>query len=73
LLSKQNVNGSNRSPLWQFLLASPAGGSGKDIDWNFGKVLVDRKGVVRLRVDPGTLPDAPAVTKVIEELLAESA
>ena len=32
LLEKQDVNGANRSDLYQFLV-----GGGPDIDWNFGK------------------------------------
>jgi hydroperoxy fatty acid reductase len=41
LLAKQDVNGKNRSPLYQALISD-----GPDIKWNFEKILVDSKGNV---------------------------
>ncbi len=64
LLEKQDVNGANRSPLYQFLV-----GEGEDISWNFGKFVVDRKGKVVARLDPKTAPDAPELKAAIEKAL----
>lgn len=64
LLEKQDVNGANRSPLYQFLV-----GDGEDIGWNFGKFVVDRKGEVVARFEPTVAPDAPEVKAAIEKAL----
>ena len=68
LLEKQDVNGSGRSPLFQFLIQSDAGGD-EDINWNFEKFLVDREGKVRHRFAPTVKPDDPKVIAAIEALL----
>jgi glutathione peroxidase len=68
LLEKADVNGSDRSPLYRFLVDSPAGG-GERISWNFEKFLVGRDGAVRARFPPKTLPDDPAVLAAIEAAL----
>ncbi len=68
LLEKQDVNGSERSPLYQFLIQSEVGG-GADIGWNFEKFLVDREGNVRNRFEPTVKPEDPAVSAAIEALL----
>jgi len=64
LLEKQDVNGPNRSPLYQFLV-----GQGSDIQWNFGKFLVGRDGQVVARFEPQTPPDDPALKQAIETAL----
>lgn len=64
LLEKQDVNGSNRSPLYQFLV-----GQGPDIQWNFGKFLVGRDGQVVARFEPQTAPDDLALQQAIEAAL----
>ncbi|MCO4744863.1 MAG: glutathione peroxidase [Proteobacteria bacterium] len=69
LLEKQEVNGAGRSPLYQFLIGSEAGG-GDNIAWNFEKFLVGRDGTVLARFAPKTLPDAPKVIAAIEAALA---
>lgn len=68
LLEKQDVNGAQRSPLYQFLIGSDAG-QGSDISWNFEKFLVGRDGKVLARFSPRTLPDAAEVTQAIEAAL----
>jgi glutathione peroxidase len=68
LLAKQDVNGAGRSPLYQWLIASPAGG-GSDIGWNFEKFLVGRDGAVLKRFSPKVKPDAPEVLAAIEAAL----
>ena len=68
LLEKQEVNGANRSPLYQFLIGSDAG-QGEDISWNFEKFLVGRDGSVVARFSPRTKPDADEVIAAIEAAL----
>ncbi|NJL00502.1 MAG: glutathione peroxidase [Spirulinaceae cyanobacterium SM2_1_0] len=65
LLEKQDVNGPNRSPLYQFLV-----GNGEDIAWNFGKFVVGRDGEVVERFEPQTPPDDPKLKATIEKALA---
>ncbi|PZD75390.1 Hydroperoxy fatty acid reductase gpx2 [Acaryochloris thomasi RCC1774] len=64
LLEKQDVNGANRSPLYQFLV-----GDGPDIGWNFGKFLIDRSGAVAERFEPQTAPDDADLRAAIEKAL----
>lgn len=64
LLEKQDVNGANRSPLYQFLV-----GDGPDIAWNFGKFVVGRDGNVVARFEPQTPPDDPELKAAIEQAL----
>lgn len=64
LLEKQDVNGANRSPLYQFLV-----GDGQDIAWNFGKFLVGRDGEVIKRFEPQTAPNDPELKAAIEAAL----
>jgi len=68
LLAKQDVNGSGRSPLYQWLVGSKAGG-GSDISWNFEKFLVGRDGAVLARFSPRVTPDSPDVVRAIEAAL----
>lgn len=64
LLEKQDVNGPNRSSLYQFLV-----GEGPDIGWNFGKFLVGRDGEVIARFEPQTAPNDAALKAAIEAAL----
>jgi glutathione peroxidase len=68
LLEKQDVNGAQRSPLYQWLVGSGVGGGG-DIGWNFEKFLVGRDGRVLQRFSPRVKPDAPEVLAAIEAAL----
>ncbi|MGK7956222.1 MAG: glutathione peroxidase [Crocosphaera sp.] len=64
LLEKQDVNGPNRSPLYQFLVKE-----GEDISWNFGKFLIGRDGEVVERFEPATTPDDAQLQAAIEKAL----
>lgn len=64
LLEKQDVNGSARSPLYQFLVKD-----GPDIEWNFGKFLVGRDGEVIKRFEPQTAPDDASLRAEIDKAL----
>ena len=70
LLEKQEVNGRGRSPLYQYLIYSPAGG-GTDIGWNFEKFVVGKDGTVRARFPSKVTPDAPELRAAIEAALSE--
>ena len=64
LLEKQDVNGPNRSPLYQFLV-----NDGGDIAWNFGKFVVGRDGEVVERFEPTVAPDDAGLIAAIEKAL----
>jgi glutathione peroxidase-family protein len=64
LLEKQDVNGTERSALYQFLV-----GEGPDIKWNFGKILVGRAGTVLRRFEPTVTPeDSRLRTSILDAL-----
>jgi glutathione peroxidase len=69
LLSKQEVNGEGRSPLYQWLVGSEVGG-GEDIRWNFEKFLVSPRGEVIGRFPSQVPPDDPQLIGAIEAALA---
>lgn len=59
LFAKINVNGSDTSPLYQYLKSAAPGLLGSEaIKWNFTKFLVDRKGKVLDRYAPNTTPES---------------
>jgi glutathione peroxidase len=68
LLSKQKVNGPNRSELYTHLVSSEAGG-GKDVRWNFEKFLVGRDGSVLARFGSDTAADAASLTTAVAAAL----
>ncbi len=68
ILEKQDVNGGARSPLYQALVQSGVGG-GTDVQWNFEKFMVDRKGEVIGRWDSRTLPTDAVVVETLRRAL----
>ena len=64
LLEKQDVNGANRSPLYQQLIKD-----GADIRWNFEKILVNTAGEVVQRFPSSTDPLSTELTQAIDNLL----
>jgi glutathione peroxidase len=64
MLTKQDVNGADRSPLYQRLV-----GEGPDIQWNFEKFVLGRDGEVRERFSPTVVPDDPALISAIDAAL----
>lgn len=59
LFAKINVNGSDASPLFQYLKSAAKGMLGSEaIKWNFTKFLVDRHGTVVGRYAPTTTPES---------------
>ncbi len=59
LFAKIDVNGSDASPLFQYLKSAAKGVLGSEaIKWNFTKFLVDRHGAVVGRYAPATTPES---------------
>jgi glutathione peroxidase len=72
LLSKLDVNGENRHPLYTELTkATDDSGEAGDIQWNFEKFLLAPGGRVAKRFRPRTVPDDPEVIAAIEEVLPQ--
>jgi glutathione peroxidase len=72
LSSKIIVNGVDRHPVYQYLLAGDPGNSG-DITWNFEKFLVARNGNVLKRYPPQTSPQDKQLLQDIAEALSSDA
>lgn len=70
MFSKISVKGQDQDPLFKLLTdkATNPGFSG-DIEWNFAKFLVNRKGEVVARFQAGHKPTEPDVAKAIEREL----
>ena len=64
LLEKQDVNGKNRSPLYQALI-----GDGPSIKWNFEKILVDSQGNVVGRYPSSVKPQDENLKADIKKVL----
>lgn len=72
LFAKVSVKGDDKCLLYQFLTdKSKTGQFGGDIRWNFQKFLIDRKGQVVARFEPGDDPMSDKVIKAIEAALKE--
>lgn len=69
VFDKIKVNGSDQSPLYQFLKEQKKGMLTEDIKWNFTKFLVDREGQVIKRYAPSTPPEK--IGKEVAELMKE--
>lgn len=71
LFSKIVVKGSGIHPLYAFLTDPEAHPQvGGPIRWNFTKFLVDRKGNVVARFEPGDAPKSDKVVDAVEKALA---
>ena len=68
LLEKQDVNGKNRSELYQSLIDSPVG-DGKNVKWNFEKFLVDKNGTVVARFPSRVSPESAELNTAIQKVL----
>ena len=67
LMQKISVQGREAAPLYQFLTSR----SGREIQWNFTKILVDRDGKVIGRFEPNVDPESPELVNAIERALRE--
>jgi glutathione peroxidase len=68
MFAKIVVKGSGIHPLYRFLTTES--GFDGEIEWNFGKFLVDRDGTVVARFSPEEAPESKTVTSAIEKVLA---
>lgn len=69
LFDKIDVNGENRSPLYELLAGEASPFPGK-IKWNFSKFLIGRDGTILKRFEPKVAPDSPELIAAIEASLA---
>lgn len=70
MLSKTDVNGADRHPLYRELVQTPdADGAAGDVQWNFEKFLVDPAGTVVGRFRPRTEPEDAAILGALEAVL----
>ena len=67
LMAKVSVKGDDISPLYRHLTSQ----TGRDIQWNFTKILVDKQGKVLQRFEPNVDPEAPELVAAIERTLRE--
>jgi glutathione peroxidase len=73
LFAKIVVKGNGIHPLYQFLTSPETDpGHAGAIGWNFAKFLVNRKGEVIARFEPGDEPESEKVTGAIEAALAQA-
>lgn len=73
VFSKIVVKGDGIHPLYKTLTSKETNEKfAGDIPWNFAKFLVNRKGEVIARFEPGDKPEGPKVTEAIEKALAEA-
>jgi len=70
MFSKITVKGDGKHPLYQKLTGLPAP-IGGEVQWNFQKYLVNRRGEVVAKFDPRTKPDDPALVAQLGTLLAQ--
>ena len=71
MMSKVSVKGDDQHPLYKYLTAKETGGEfAGDVEWNFGKFLVDRNGNVMARFHPKTKPQDEKVVGAVEKALA---
>jgi glutathione peroxidase len=70
MMSKIVVKGPEINPLYTWLIAQ-SDRPNDDIEWNFAKFLVDRKGNVRFRYAPRERPQSPFLNRDLDLLIAE--
>ncbi len=72
MFSKIVVKGEGQHPLYKFLTDKKTNPKyGGDIQWNFDKFLINRKGEIVARIEPRTKPTNDDVVAQIEKLLEE--
>lgn len=65
MFSKIHVKGPETAPIYKWLIENS--GRRDDIEWNFAKFLVSRKGKVAARFAPQVKPDDEALIKAVEK------
>jgi glutathione peroxidase len=70
LFAKLKVLGADKAPLYAHLTQQVTEPDGPgDVAWNFAKFLIGKDGKVLARFSPKVAPDAPEVTRAIEQAL----
>ena len=67
MYSKIHVKGPLQTPMYQWLVWKTGG---NDIEWNFGKILLDKDGQVIARFNPKVKPDSEEVVSAVEKAVA---
>lgn len=70
VLAKISVAGDDQHALYADLTSEANGEMGGDIEWNFAKFIVNKKGDVIARLHPKALPNDPDVLACIEAELS---
>ena len=68
MMSKIDVNGANRHEIYEFLAGNESNYPG-DITWNFEKFLIDKSGLLAMRIPPKVEPLDASIIESIEGLL----
>ena len=66
-MAKVSVKGDDITPLYSYLTEK----TGREIQWNFTKILVSKDGRVLGRFEPNVDPEAPELQSAIERALRE--
>ena len=73
IFSKIKVKGDETHPLYKYLTSKETDPKfAGDIPWNFSKFLVNRKGEVIARFEPGDKPEGEKLTAAVEKALGEA-
>jgi glutathione peroxidase len=67
MMSKVSVKGADKTPLYQYLTSE----TGKEIEWNFTKFLIDKKGNIASRFASAVTPESQDMAQAIEKALAQ--
>lgn len=67
MMAKVSVKGDDISPVYRHLAAQ----TGRDIQWNFTKILVNKQGKVVQRFEPNVDPEASELVTAVERALRE--
>ncbi len=74
MMGKVSVKGDDKAPLYKYLTEKETNNDfAGDVEWNFGKFLVDRNGAVIARFSPKTKVESAPVVGIVEKALAASA
>jgi len=67
MMSKVSVKGADQVPLYKYLTDS----TGAQIEWNFTKFLIDRKGNIASRFASKVTPESTDMADAIEKALGQ--
>jgi glutathione peroxidase len=74
MMGKISVKGDDKAPLYKYLTAAETNGEfAGEVEWNFGKFLIDRNGAVIARFSPKTKVETPQVVSAVEKALSAKA